>query len=315
MNRHLNTGMLLIAVMAAASTVRADEMTDAVVSANGVAKIERAPDRMRMQIEVLSKGSDAKQAVEGLKKRIESVRAQLAAFGVVADSITVQPPRTFKMQGDQQQQIQMMMLQRMRQGNRKAAAATEQTKPPVTISASLSAEWKLDGESADDRFVFAQALQDRIKAADLSGSKAAEELTPEQQELLEEMESEEQSYYSSDQQKPGEPAFMFVASISPEQHQQALSEAFAKAKDQAARLARAAGEELGGVKSIQENSVAAYESDYDPWETQSSVMYRMLQSAQNQAAGSGTPTEAVGTDTANVSLKVALNATFYLRRP
>jgi hypothetical protein len=85
------------------------------------------------------------------------------------------------------------------------------------------------------------------------------QLSPEEQELAEEMAEmmSDHGYGSGSEAKPGEPQFVFVARISEEDRRQAMTEAFAKAQASAARVAAAAGKELGELAHLQSNSRGA----------------------------------------------------------
>jgi hypothetical protein len=97
--------------------------------------------------------------------------------------------------------------------------------------------------------LLAQGLQEKIKAADLAGGKEVEKLSPEEEELAEEA---NQMMAQSGEESPqvGQPRFMYLATLSKEERQKAMSEAFANAKTQAADLAKAAGVELGPLVGI-----------------------------------------------------------------
>ena len=75
-------------------------------------------------------------------------------------------------------------------------------------------------------------------------------MTAEEEELAEEMEGEVMMYNDESQPKPGEPIFLFVTRISPQDRAQALAAAFAKARRQAEELSKAAGSELGALQGL-----------------------------------------------------------------
>ena len=52
------------------------------VTGGGQIVLERLPDTMRIQVALLSKASNLKEALEGLEERAEAAKAQLAALGV-----------------------------------------------------------------------------------------------------------------------------------------------------------------------------------------------------------------------------------------
>ena len=67
-------------------------------------------------------------------------------------------------------------------------------------------------------------------------------------------------YSNSGEVKPGEPVFAYVSRITEEERDQALAEAFEKAKKQAEILAKAAGLTLGQVQSVASYGGAGYQS-------------------------------------------------------
>jgi uncharacterized protein YggE len=281
------------------------------VSGNGVVTISRAPETMRVQIALQGKGADLKAALAAVKTRADAARKQLTGLGADKDSIKVDGAKIAAK--NNQQQRQMMMMQRMKQGNK--ASKKPKTPDPVLVSAMLTAEWKLDSKSADDLLVAVHGLQEKIKAADLGGTKEAEKLSPEQEELLEEMEANQYQYGSDDEPKPGEPIFIFVSRISDTERDKALAEAFQKAKVQAARLAKAAGAELGELKSLSGHSTSP--NEYNSYGRYNQFAYQALQMARAQAGiddDEGNDTEALGAEPGPVKINVTVTAAFDLKR-
>jgi len=107
----------------------------------------------------------------------------------------------------------------------------------------------LESQSAEELLLEAQALREKIKAADLAGTKQAEELSPEEQELAEEM-AEMMMQHGEEPVPVGEPLFMYVARITEADRDRAMADAFAKAKAHAERLAGAAGVKLGPLVAL-----------------------------------------------------------------
>ena len=107
------------------------------------------------------------------------------------------------------------------------------------------------GADTADLLVTSKKLQDAIKAADLAGAKDAEEPSPEEAELFEEMDEMANAFNNQQGSKPGELVFVFVAKISAADREKAMAEAFRSAKQDAAQLAKAADLELGPLRSLQ----------------------------------------------------------------
>ena len=78
-----------------------------------------------------------------------------------------------------------MVIQQMRARGKKVPKGllTPQT---VTVSPALTAQWPLGTESHEKLLLLSQRIQEKIKAADLSGSKEAEKVSPEEEEFEEE---------------------------------------------------------------------------------------------------------------------------------
>src|SRR5439155_11645633 len=97
-------------------------------------------------------------------------------------------------------------------------------------------------------------LQEKLRAAFKASAKAA---TPEEQEVLEEMQGAEEAAGGAPEAKPGEPAFLFVHVITEPEQNKALADAFAQAKRSAERLAKAGGADLGDIKTLSATNSAA----------------------------------------------------------
>jgi uncharacterized protein YggE len=315
------SAVLLVAALFTTSAQAQYPMLDAgVISGNGVVVISRQPETMRVQIVVQGKGGTLKEAMASVKTRTEGAKAQAVKLGADKESVKVDSPRIVEQQADQQQmQMQRMMMQQMNQGKKKAKQkGKEAEKPaePVLVSAQFTAEWKLDAKSSEDLLVAVHGLQEKIKSADLAGMKDSDKLTPEQEEMLEEMEAQSFGRYNSNEgPKPGEPVFLFVGRIAEGERDKALAEAFQKAKVQAARLSKAAGVELGGLKSLSARSTSGDANNYG-YNNYNSSAYRMMQMArQSQMTGDDddeNSTEALGVEPGPVKFNVTVTAAFSL---
>ena len=283
------------------------------VSSSGTAVIERQPELLRMEIDVLAKGKDLKDALGKLKQRRKAAEEQLTKLGADATSVKFGIPRISPPENDQQKQMQMMMRQRMMQ-RRVARRPTEKpvAAPPVTVSISLTAEWPLKAGDAEPLLIASHELEENIRAADLAGRKAAEELSPEEEELAEESEGDEEQtmYYGGQQQpKPGEPRFIYVSTISENDRAKAFAEAFERAKVEAGALAKAASAELGDLLQLGGGNESSTDPEmYDQW---TNYRYRMLQQAQR--ISSDDKVEAIGAQPGMLKYQVSVTATFALK--
>ena len=282
------------------------------VSGTGTGEIERPAQVMRLRIVITTQGKDLNEALASLKDRLTAAKTQVAALGATKDSIKTEEPQIAAENSDRRRQMEMLMAQRMR-GGRRPAAKKEEVKPPVSVSTTLTAEWPLKGE-ADGLLLAAHALQEKIKAADLAGLKEQSKLSPEEQELSEELAGEMAMYSSDDGPKPGEPMFLFAAPITTEEREKLLAEGFQKAKENASRLAKAAGAELGALRNLADSQSEVSDEMYlnNPYGGNSA--YRMMQ--MMQAARGNAPqeaSEAIGVQPGKLTYRVIVTASFELK--
>jgi uncharacterized protein YggE len=300
--------------LSGARHVAAQYTESGVVSGTGAVAISRPSEVMRMQIALLAKGGTLKDAMASLKARSDAARTRLVELGAVKDSITIGPAQISEQRNDRNRQIEMMMASRLKRGGK--SAAKSKVTPPVIVSAQLTAEWRLTGKTGDELLLAVHPLQEKIKGADIGGTKEAEKLSPEQEELLEEAESSGFNFSSGDEPKPGEPTFLFVARISDDERDKATAQAYEKARLQAARLAKAAGAELGALRTLQ-NAGFSGGDEYDfGWSSysSSSYAYRAMQLARSrQSTDEDDDTEAVGVAPGEIKYKVTIMASFDIK--
>ncbi|MGD0517896.1 MAG: SIMPL domain-containing protein [Thermoguttaceae bacterium] len=280
------------------------------VSANGMATLKRKPTVLRMYLELAAKGSSLDEALKKMTQRRENARAQLETLNAKKESINFGDPGLSGAKSPRQRQIESMVMARMQSRGKKPAKTPSAA--PVTATVILTAQWSLETETPEQMLVLAQTLQDKVKAADLAGSKEAEKLSPEEEELAEE--ATQMMGSSGEQQTPaGQPYFMFIAKLSKEDREKLLSEAFAKAKSQAADLAKAADVELGPLTGLSGQCAGQRnfgDEEYNPYNNSSSIR-RML--AQQTAEGTDeTRYEAMSNDPASVSFHGMVQAYFRL---
>jgi len=313
---------MLIALLPAAASAQYAPWELAAMRAEGAAKdsltalgrvsLKRPPTALRVHVELLGKGKTLAEALANLKARRESAVAQLAALKANKESITCGKPTLSNVYSAQRRQLEMMIAERMRSGGRKAAKGAK-VPELFTVSAMLTAEWPLEAKTPEELLLAAHALMEKVQAADLAGMKDAEKLSPEEEELFEEMNS--MSRRSSDEPiPPGQPYFLYVARISEKDRQQALAEAFAKAKAQAAQLAQAAAVPLGPLVALSGQggggSNTSTEDEYSggPYR-QYMRRLRMQQAVDNPDEQAS---EAVGMDPDSLTFMFMVNASFAL---
>jgi len=285
------------------------------ISASGSASIKKPPQLLRLHMELGAKAGSLKEALTKLGTLRAAAKKQLEELGAASASIEVGDAKVLPGKTDQRRQMAMMVRQRMKAGGK--AASQPAQKELVTVSLSLTAEWPLKEGSAEDRLLFVQELQDKIKAADLGGQKEAQQLSAEEQELAEEEEAQMSSYMSEDEgPKFGEPAFLYVAKLTEEERAKGLADAFGKAKAEAGRLAAAAGVPLGTLCQLVSSNLYGRSSSYgDEWSdfdySSNRAYYRLMQ--RSAARSADNPDEAIGVNPGSVSVRLAVQASFSIK--
>jgi uncharacterized protein YggE len=255
------------------------------VAGQGVVDLRRRPTVLRVQVEVVSRGKDLKEALTRLKERREAARTRLLALGAAQEDIVFGEPGLGSNKTPQQARVEAMFLQRMRargaKAPAKAAAATL-----AEVSVSLKADLPLKASGPEEVLVRGQELLEKVKAADLGGLKELEKLSPQEEELAEENMAQ---FGGEEGLKQEEPAFLFVCKISEEEHAKALAEAFQKARREAPQLARAAGAELGALQQLegtgQSRSAEEVTAAYQTFRMRGGIVQPALPAEAREAAG------------------------------
>jgi hypothetical protein len=240
----ISTWFVLVLLAALAAGLSAASATAAglgQIAASGKFHLQRPPTHLRMYVQLTGKGKTLEEALAALGQRREAATAKLEKLGVDKKSIAFTPPGVDESAAAQQRQMEAMLAQR------RAKKPAKPVKPPVTVTTILSAAWPLTGDTAEKLLLAAEAVREKVKSAQLNVGK--EKLSPEEQELVEEA-ARNNGIDESQQNKPEEPHFLFVAWLSPSDRQAALASAFAKAKTQAEELAKAAGAGLGPMTGL-----------------------------------------------------------------
>lgn len=302
-------GMVAVAVLAGLARPMEAQATPGEstgIVGTGSILIERDPTMMRLQMMIEGEGKDVKEALSSLKGREAADREKLQKLGATEGSVKFSDAQPAEVNP----QLQMQRMIQMRMGNAPRPAKNQPV--VVTLTSILTAEWTLNGKQGDDLLVDSQDLQDKIKAADLSGGTSEKALTPEQQEVVE----ENHGMAGNDgQPNPHDPSFSFVCKISDEDCDTARAAAYKKARDDAQRLAKAAGVELGSIRQISGMAAPAPVGDrgadmYAGMNPQLAMYYQMMQQQQQQPAGPSEAPEAVGTHPGKVGYRVTVYVSF-----
>ena len=110
----IKTSFLTLLVVALAWPAAAQQLgQESVVQGSGSATLKKAPDRMRVQIELVAEGKSLKEALEKLKERQELVRTFFSGMGVSKEACEFDQPRVAAGRNDSQAQMDMMIRARM----------------------------------------------------------------------------------------------------------------------------------------------------------------------------------------------------------
>ena len=281
------------------------------VTGTGFVDLKRQPDVLRVQVEVLAKGKDLKEALAKLKERRGVVEKQLAQLGAAAGAVAFAEPQLSSDKTDRQRQMEMMVRERLNRKGPKPDAKAKQP-PAVVVAMGLKAEFPLKAATPEEFLMAASELQDKIKAADLAGMKDIKSLSPQEEELADE--SGAMSGMGMDNEPPrGEPMFMFVSKISEEDHAKVLAEAFQRAKKEAARLAKAAGSDLDSLHHL--NNSAGPTNEYDESAMYDRMSYYRMSRMRGGQPADDHATEAIGLLPGKATYRVTVTASFSLKKP
>lgn len=207
------------------------------------------PTALRIQLSLTAKGKSVEEALSRLHERQSAAADFLVKLGSEKKSIR-HGPLNLTAGDDSRGQLQRMIRQRA-SGRPKGKDAPKQTPEAKTVglSATLTAEFRLEAKDADALFLAGRKLQEKIKAAKLAKAKAEEEKKTEEDGPEE---NEDFSPYGDRDRDPNEPLAVYVARISKDERDQAMAEAFQKAKQDAQESAGSIGTAFGPPASVNE---------------------------------------------------------------
>lgn len=276
---------------------------ESVVNASGTATMPRRPDVMRLRVEVNAEGKTMKDALAKMTERRNAIKKKFSELGAAEGAVEFGDAKEAAAAAEQNPMQRMMRMQR---GGRKPPTPAKDAPKPVKLAMTVKAEWPIKSGSADEVLAAVHELQEKIRAADVGESK---KMTPEQQE---EAEENDVNFNMTGEQTaaPGEPVFLFVSKINAEDRDKALASAFAKAKESAGQLAKAAGKEIGTLRQLNVTSAPAYNEYAAAWQRYQAA-FGMIQ--ESYGAGGGEMNEVVGPTPEGMSFKVMVTASFALK--
>jgi len=299
---------VVVMLFASPAALWAQSPAPATVSGTGSVEIKRQPETLRVQIELMARGKTLKEALDKLKARREEAQATLIQLGARKDGIILGDATTADDLAGRQGDVDRMMRDRNRALNKPPG----KVETASIVSGVIRVDFPLPARGADEFLLASRGLQEKIKSADLGGLKDKGKLTPEEQEAIEEAVGRPRR--GDEGEVRGDPLFFYVSKISEEERSKALAEAFAKAKRDAERLARAAGAELGALHRITNPYSGGGDLD-DPYALSRRGYYGQSQLARPLDGTDDESAEAVGLQPGKVSLRLGVVAEFTMRAP
>lgn len=271
------------------------------------------PDVLRVEVLLLARGKDYRDALTRLDARRAMAGKRLVELGASEDTIASSDPAIIPAR-----QNLRPISEASTNGLAPIDEPVSRAAPPPdgrarqvssTVSKRLRADLPLKAMGPDDLLLVAEDLQRRVKDADLAGIKELGEDAA----LLE----IPGCGVCGGGAGVGAPSFQFVGRIDAKERAKALAIAFGKARSEAAQLAQAAGCELGGLRSISGTNSGAFNlnglvtlpsarGDTPPMISADSARGTSGPSSEAQE-------EAIGINPGKVQYRIGVTATFVLR--
>ncbi len=275
------------------------------ITGSGKATLKAMPERMRLSINLSSRGDDIDKALTALQDRIDASKIQLKTLGAIEDSIQSTSPKIDTQKSAQHEQMRSQLMESLGRAGRSDDQAGVNTM--VMLSSSLSAEWDLSGLSNKELLVKTFKLQKQVRDAKLAGDDTGAELSAEEQELLEE--AQMFGRYSSRMEEEGGPEFFFYSKIKKVDYENALKSAVASSRKQAEKLAAAAGLKLGPLEGLRMEEDFEYGFEYAGYGYGGRSNLQGLSKFQEQQADRDVPL-AVGIEAGELTLTIEVSAGF-----
>jgi hypothetical protein len=292
-----------MACLLAPLSVRAAD-GESTVTGMGMSSIEKQADTLRMQMDLQVEGPTLKDALEKLKARREAIKSGLAKLGATESSFVAADTRTVEAEGGNNRAAMERMI-RERMAGRGGAGAAGAPKT-VSVSCNIKMDWPLKGGTAEELLMAAGTIREQIKSSKLLETPKS----PAQEEAAAEA-AAEASF--SDEPAANEPMFMFVAKVTEAEQAKATAEAFTKARESAGRLAKAAGSELGVLRSLSGQGTSD-SSDYQNYYGGGNASMRYYyQQMMVQRAQGGDNSEVFAMQPGKVTQSIMVQAEFALK--
>lgn len=298
--RHFSIPTVCFLLLCATAIQAQEGRTVPEVSASGTSSVNVLPEVIRVVIPLQIQAKNMDEALANLKSEKESALKKLQDIGFEKDHIQFQNVGVDREWETKRRQMEAMINQRIMQpqvmpvivpsspdGVMEYHSPEPQATVPVLIPEAptvlkqmIFADWPVKGKTSEDLLKESSDLMQKIKAIDFQPQK---EMTPEEEELAEEMEGfMRNSHYSDESEQNNEPKFVYIAKLSDEKKQAAYQEACANAKKHAQTLAQLTGFELGMLKTLSGYHHAATPRDLGYSGNQD---YQLIQMMSSQPSG------------------------------
>ena len=286
------------------------------IMGTGTAVLKRPPTTVRMYLMLVGRGKTAAEAVAVLKARRQAATAELVKLGADQKSIQSSSISVSSAESQRRRQLQSMIRQRMQA--RGATAKPVKLPEIVSVAVMLTAEWPVAAKDPEELFLMSHELQAKVKAAKLGTGKEGDKLSPEEEEVAEEMKAEMGPSFGPSGEEEFDlntPLFSYVAKITEEERAKITAEAFAKARADAQRIAQAAGVQLGPLAGLFDDASVRggyYGPSYYNEGPVSSTYRQMIERFRTAAQRERVPDEAVSDDPGQVTFSVTARVMFAL---
>jgi Protein of unknown function (DUF541) len=296
-----------------------DGPPSAAISGQGAFELKKQPDILRIHVDVQAKGKTVKEALTKLQERKQSAQTNLQVLGAIAETIRFGEPMIVTENPNQQRQMMMIMRQRAMMGGKQPDKKPKEP-PPIVVTCTLAAEVPLKAASPEDLLITSHELEKRVRTMDLGGAKDMKQASAQDEELAQENDDMD----PNETFRRGDPLFLYVRRIAPDEELKAMTTAFQRARTNALKLAKASGSELGALQRVDDSQGAPWQWQQDmdenitmrsPWGSYQSM--NIMGILRPHPSGDEIPVvEAVGTNPSKVVFRVGLSASFeLLKRP
>src|SRR5262245_37183574 len=170
--------LTLAVLCCGAPAQRAEGFGSGTVTGHGSVELKRQPEFLRVQVDVLARGKDVTEALAKLRQRRQAAQKHLEQLGVAANAVEFGKPAIVTERNNPQRH--MMMMRQMQMMGKKPAKPKEP--PPIIVSCSLKADVRLTAPDPEELVIAAHTLEERIKLADLGGTKELKTASPQDEE-------------------------------------------------------------------------------------------------------------------------------------